>query len=427
MNIGVMGASLDSPNRGVSALGISLISLCLRSAPGAQVKLLVGNNKSETFRLTVDRSEHTIPMVYCRLSPRSSLQDHLLWILVLSLVFRVVPSLRASIIARNRWIRTIVEADVIGDIRGGDSFSDIYGMRLFIEGFLLIWTVLLVKRKLVMFPQTFGPYKTFIARSLAGYVLRRCSTVIARDKQSQQVAEQLLGRQGQVLLSPDVAFSLEATRPNPIALDPPRTGDSAVSIVGLNVNGLMYNGGYTRNNMFGLTLDYAAFVKSIAVAILDETDGELWLVPHTFAPAENVESDPEACRKLKDSLPPKLQQRVRIVTAEYNASEIKGVIGMCDFFIGSRMHSCIAALSQGVPCAAVAYSMKFRGVFESVGMQEWVVDGRQVTSDEAVRRVLDLYGQREQVRQRLNDEAAAARHRLTEVFHRLFSAIAVQA
>ena len=47
----------------------------------------------------------------------------------------------------------------------------------------------------------------------------------------------------------------------------------------------------------------------------------------------------------------------------------KAVIGQCDFFIGSRMHACIAALSQGVPCVGVAYSMKFAGVFDTVGME----------------------------------------------------------
>ena len=66
-----------------------------------------------------------------------------------------------------------------------------------------------------------------------------------------------------------------------------------------------------------------------------------------------------------------------IVDREYDQHEIKGVIGMCDFFVGSRMHACIGALSQGIPCVGVAYSMKFRGVFESVGVADWVVDSRQ--------------------------------------------------
>src|SRR5687768_12125484 len=125
MNICLMGASLRSSNRGVAALGVSLISLCLRAMPRAKVTLLISGNKPDTFRFTLDGTEHTIKTVYCRLSPRSRVHDHLLWILALSIVFRLAPVLRTSILTANAWIRTVAEADLIGDIRGGDSFSDI--------------------------------------------------------------------------------------------------------------------------------------------------------------------------------------------------------------------------------------------------------------------------------------------------------------
>ena len=114
-----------------------------------------------------------------------------------------------------------------------------------------------------------------------------------------------------------------------------------------------------------------------------------------------------------------MRSRVRVVTAEYDERRIKGVIGKCDFFIGSRMHSCIAALSQGIPCVGVAYSMKFKGVFETVGMGDWVVDGRTTNNDEAIRRILDLYAQRDAVRADLARQADAARSRLREVFAEL--------
>ena len=38
------------------------------------------------------------------------------------------------------------------------------------------------------------------------------------------------------------------------------------------------------------------------------------------------------------------------------------------------MHATIAALSSGVPCATVAYSLKARGVFASCGMAHAVAD-----------------------------------------------------
>jgi polysaccharide pyruvyl transferase WcaK-like protein len=181
----------------------------------------------------------------------------------------------------------------------------------------------------------------------------------------------------------------------------------------------MFNGGYTRDNMFGLKLDYPAFLSALVSALLQHHPVELWLVPHTYGAPDSVESDPEACRRVRDALPVDLHHRVRIVIGEYDCHEIKGVIGQTQFFVGSRMHACIAALSQGIPCVGVAYSRKFAGVFESVGMQEWVIDARTTSNADAVARMLELYQQRDLVRDSLRKRAAQAREKLTTLFRRL--------
>jgi polysaccharide pyruvyl transferase WcaK-like protein len=362
-----------------------------------------------------------VPVVNCRLSPKSRPCDHLVSIVFAALLYRLlpIPFLRKTISRATPWIAALDRADLVGDIRGGDSFSDIYGMGRFIHGFFLAWTVLLVKGRMVQFPQTFGPNKNPLARILARYLLKRSSVVIARDETSRQVAQALVGKSKEVWLSPDVAFSLEAVRPKNVQVDPSLEGPVAAGTIGINVNGLMYNGGYTRKNMFGLKLDYRGFLPDVIAALLAEHPGELWLVPHTYGPPESVESDPEACRKVREALPEPLQRRVRIVTGVYDAHEIKGVIGQFDFLIGSRMHACIAALSQGVPCVGVAYSRKFEGVFDSVGMHGWVVDGRTAENSQAVATVLDLYRKRNTVRESLSENAEKARARLKNVFHRI--------
>jgi colanic acid/amylovoran biosynthesis protein len=414
----IMGTPVECGNRGVLALGASLVNLCSQASDGGEVVLLLGNRDNRPASFRVGGELRSIPVVNARMSPRSRLRDHLFWILLMSMLYRLLPvaGIRAAIARSTPWIKTAAEADFVGDIRGGDSFSDIYGMRRFLLNFLMVWTVVLVKGTIVQFPQTYGPYMNPLARWLARFLLTRSSVIIARDQQSQKLAQELVGPEKEVLLCPDVAFSLESIRPERLELDPPFAGSVPPGVVGLNVNGLMYNGGYTRKNMFGLKLDYAAFLPQLVVALLREHPGEIWLVPHTFEPPGNVESDPEASRNLRDALPPELRTRIRIVTREYDQHEIKGVIGQCDFFIGSRMHSCIAALSQGVPCVGVAYSMKFAGVFETVGMETWVVDGRETTNEQAVARVLELYRQRDGVRAALLRRAEEARGRLQEVF-----------
>jgi polysaccharide pyruvyl transferase WcaK-like protein len=416
-----MGTPVDCGNRGVLALGASLVNLCSQASDGGEVVLLLGNRDNRPAWFRVGGRLRSIPVVNARMSPRSHPSDHLSWILLMAVLYRLLPvaGVRAAIAHSTPWIKTVAEVDYVGDVHGGDGFSDIYGTKGVLLGFLMDWTVLLVKGTMVQFPQTYGPYKTPLARWLARFLLRRSSVIIARDHLSQKLAQELVGSEKEVLLCPDVAFSLESIRPERLELDPPFAGSFPPGVVGLNVNGLMYHGGYTRKNMFGLKLNYATFLPQLVVALLREHPGELWLVPHTFAPDGDVESDPEASRNLRAALPPELRARVRIVVGDYDQYEIKGIIGQFDFFIGSRMHACIAALSQGIPCAGVAYSMKFAGVFGTVGAETWVVDGREATNEQAVARILDLYRQRAEMRDGLSQRAEEARTQLQDIFRNL--------
>jgi colanic acid/amylovoran biosynthesis protein len=420
MQTGILGTPVSAGNRGVLALGASLVNLC--ATDGREPVLILGHRDNQSVSFRIGGQVRPVRVVNCRLSPRARVSDHLAWIVVSALIYRVLPlrKLRRALSRWTPWIGALEMADIVGDVRGGDSFSDIYGMGRFYHGFLMAWTVILVKGSMVQFPQTYGPYQSRVARALARYILRQSSVVIARDEKSQQVAQELIGARRQVWLSPDVAFSLEAIHTATIDLDPPLNGPVPPGLMGLNINGLMYNGGYTRDNMFGLKLDYRSMLPALVKALLVDHPGELWLVPHMYGPSESVESDPEACRKVWEALPGALQSRVRIVTGEYDCHEIKGVIGQCEFFIGSRMHACIAALSHGIPCVGIAYSRKFEGVFDTVGMGEWVVDGRKVENQEAVARVLKLYKKRDEVRQELRGRADEAKRKVHDVFGRLF-------
>ena len=437
--VACLGIAVTSRNRGVLALGSSLIGLIVRSKQNVRPCYLIGHNRRETVSLELPGGTHTIAIVPARMSPRSRAADHLCTIVACSLVFRLIPirALRNFISKKVPWIQIAREALLVGDIRGGDSFSDIYGMRRFLNGFFMAWSIILIRGEIVQMPQTYGPFKSVFARVLARYLLIRSSRIIARDKESQRVAQTLIGHEKQVELSPDVAFSLEPKVPEEIECDGPadqregpswsgRVRVSAAALrracpIGINVNGLMFNGGYTRNNQFGLTMDYTAFVPRLVETLLCQSSADIWLIPHTYGAAGNVESDPEACRQVHESLPTDLRARVRVVTGDYDCNELKGIIGLCDFFIGSRMHSCIAALSQGVPCVGVAYSMKFRGVFESVGLADWVVDARSTSDSDAISAIVKFYENRGSVRGDLAAAADQARARLFRLFQNLLA------
>jgi len=257
-----------------------------------------------------------------------------------------------------------------------------------------------------MLPQTYGPFQGRIARVLARSILRRAEVVYSRDQEGLEYARQILGPTAahKARLSPDVAFVLDTRVPTDLGILPASELRAQGSIlVGLNVSGLLYSGGYTRDNMFGLKADYPDLVRQIAERLLDHQGVVVLLVPHVFPAADmECESDPNACRQVFEMLRPEYPGRVFLAHGRYDQAEVKHVIGLCDFFLGSRMHACIAALSQCIPAVGMAYSRKFHGVFESIGLQDCVADIRSSEQGEIEDLVSAIFARRQDIRQHLS-------------------------
>ena len=274
----------------------------------------------------------------------------------------------------------------------------------------------------VLLPQTYGPYKSRIARCFARWTLKRAPKQFARDLESQTVAAGLLGvsnPETEVPFSPDVAFTLEARKPAKVDFQPPIPPDDEKLLVGLNVSGLLERRSSSGENPFGFRCDYNEFVGKLATELLDRTDCRLLLIPHVFDPS--LQDDFSSCKTLQEKLGGAYPDRIHLLHGIYDQNEIKGVIGGCDFFMGSRMHACIAAASQGIATIGLAYSRKFQGVFDSAGVGEMVVDLTKVTTEEAVADCLRLFERRDEAAKELAERIPKVKETVREKVGALFT------
>lgn len=419
----LFGCSFDTGNRGVSALTAALVKLIVEARPSARVSLLIGNRDPRTHEIRINGHSHRVRVVNYRLSPRSSPREHLACILLSALLHKVVPipALRAWLVSHNHWLRALRRADFVGDIRGGDSFSDIYGLGRLILGAFPAVTAWLLNKRLVLLPQTYGPFRHPLAVFLARRILRYADVILSRDKDSVRTVQGLVG-DGKVRFCPDVAFLLDPIPPERLRVEPQLDLTEARPLIGLNVNGLIFNGGYTRRNMFGLKFDYRAFLPVLLDHLMQRTSAHVLLVPHTFGPPGNINSDRDAIHRLLRETGTKYAGRLHVLVGEYDQSGLKAIIGLCDFFIGSRLHACIAALSQGIPTLALSYSDKFAGVFQSAGIAEMVVDGRAALPEQILARSVEMFERRGEVASPLKLKAARLQGETREVFRELVGA-----
>lgn len=366
MKIILANASLQNGNRGCGALTYSYVALIdrlFRSA-GKSYEIWLSDAQIKDWAFNgvftmCDREYRVRDISY---PPRSFLRR------VLNL-FRMRRS-------------AFVHADCVLNVGQGDSYSDIYGVSRFKE---MDRANVLARRLGIPYcilPQTIGPFSTPTLLPEIRRSLRGAEQVMVRDRLSLEQVRQLVPS-CDVREYIDVAFFLPYEKII-------QTEDFVH--VGLNVSALLWHGGYTRQNQFGLKGDYSALIRGLVRQFLQDPRVKIHLMAHVCESSSNIENDYEIAYELWQEI-----QDARVVLAPFALDPVmaKSYIAGFDFFVGSRMHATIAAFSSGVPVVPLAYSRKFSGLFEETLNYRQVVDLRTLDNDATMAFVRTAFERRE--------------------------------
>jgi colanic acid/amylovoran biosynthesis protein len=369
--VGLLWHSLSSDNLGVGALTLSQIALARQAASkvGLQAAFVVVGTKGAN-------QTNTLPSGVRQQS---------------EFALRAFKAMDFSALTVFR------QCDLVLDIGEGDSFADIYGVKRLSMQVMAKWLAKLSGAQLILSPQTIGPFNSPIGRVLGKLGLAAASRVYVRDGLSRAYCKSLLPR-GEVHEAIDVAFALPFNKPAALPGQPVR--------VGLNVSGLLFNGGYDGRNQFGLALDYRAFVEDCCEYFTGLPGVETYLVPHVISEAHQVEDDWRASLSLIQRFP-----RLKLAPRFDSAVDAKSFISGMDYFSGARMHACIAAFSSGVPVIPVAYSRKFNGLFSALGYGR-IIDALVETRAAALASVTEGFAERASLRQHVAEGNNEAQRRL---------------
>lgn len=412
----LVGCPLDSGNGGVTALGYSAIANIVKRHP--EIEIFIQHNSGKQDKLIVDIEGQPIvlrPVFFHRSSSLLESQGLRLLGLLAPIVSKIPDFFRASLIRRFRLFAALVEVDAVLDVSGGDSFTSIYGEKVF-DGIAAIKMIAVNFRiPLYLLPQSYGPFTCQKHMNSARFILENARLIGCRDAHGKPLVSDLAPRvdSSRIIECPDIAFGMESVRSKGEAF---RRKCGADTLIGLNISGLLY----FNNKSFGLNFDYLDMIHRIVEWVIESTDADIVLVPHVVGTAKqhmvSEKSDVNAIEVLSRRYGDLME--TRIFTAEECADprEIKGIIGGCDFFMGARMHACIAAISQGIPTLCQAYSDKFTGVMSMVGMEDTVVDMRSITIDSLLRRFESELGKQDG-RQNMLDDMDEHKMRIESYFN----------
>ena len=301
-------------------------------------------------------------------------------------------------------------ADLMLDL-SGDSYRDPPG------GFALahhanLLASLAARTPYALVSQSLGPFRA-PNRPLARYFLNRARLLYVREKRTRDLLVALGVSADHIGLAPDVAFALPSASPEPIwkgeAWDPDRLARPWIAL-SLSDLALKLGAGKSGNV-------YLEEMARVSQHVRSRYGASVILVPHEINPPYYGSDDRSAGDALFEGLGrPSWMWPIR---GDYDPARLKGLIGECDAVVAARMHAGIAGLSSGIPTLVVAWSHKYRGVMEEIGLGDFVWD--QV---EGQRGVLDplfdrLWERRDPVRQRLLAYTEKARLEIAQMCARI--------
>lgn len=352
--IGFFGIQCDTANLGLAALAYSTIAILDDLVPPDVEFVMFSVNSDESISRMRSTLGVTRPV-------------------------RATQFWHKQPVAMARTLREVSRCEVVVDLTGGDSFSDIYGANRLLRKLVQKELALATRTPLVLGPQTYGPLRRAAWSPWYRHVVERAALVAARDDLSAQFVASLSDRP--VHLTTDVAVLLPWSPP-----------ERHEGLVAFNVSGLLWDGGYTGTNQFSLATDYRAYCHGVVEGLLAQ-GYDVQLLPHVLTRAweGGVEDDVAASKQLMRDHP-----ACTLAPAFNTPVEAKSHIASVEAFIGSRMHATIGAFTAGVATIPAAYSRKFAGFFGNLGYPV-LVDLVAADTRAAVEQTLELVEDRERL------------------------------
>ncbi len=369
-------APIRSGNKGCVALCYSVLYLVdfILSQRGIEYRLYLTESKEKEGKHSVNINGKTIQYESINYPMQNS------WI-------NTLKHIRKNL----RFYNIFKQADCIMDIGQGDSFADIYGASRFDKIDHIHRTARLLSKPYVLLPQTIGPFTNPAIRQKAIKSIIGASLVMTRDRLSLDYVKELAGDKPRVKEFIDVAFFLPYTKMD---------FDKDFVHVGLNISGLLWNGGYTRDNQFGLKTDYQQAIKKGVAWLLSKENVKVHLISHVATGERNVENDYEVAFDLWRSMH---HNRLVLAPLFFSPIDAKSYIAGMDFFMGARMHATIAAFSASVPVVPMAYSRKFNGLFIDTLSYSHLIDLKEDDENTMLTKVKEAFSHREDLQREIAD------------------------
>jgi len=247
------------------------------------------------------------------------------------------------------------------------------------------WEILVAKslrKPVVMFPNSVGPFRTQIGRILSKIALNNCDFVLVREPISYEVVKSLRVK-SPATLTYDTTLLLNSQ----LGSSPNNESKGTVGVsAGVYSHSLSEKRIHEYISAYAAALDKAIEKHGFSVVFL----------PHYVRGFRY--DDLEVCRLILSNM--KRADQASIVNAR-TVEEFRSLISQMSMVISSKMHPSVLAASAFVPSICVAYDHKQTGFFMTLGMNNCVIPFNEFSSERLLEKIDYAWSKRDDLRRSL--------------------------
>lgn len=226
---------------------------------------------------------------------------------------------------------------------------------------------------------SYGPVKSDYNCISADYMCNIIyDRIAAREKESKEALIQAVKVSKHIYLSPDIANLM------PYTVKKQDKKKVAVSVSHMIIK------------QWQSEESYLICISKLCQHIISNYGLEIVLIPNESQPG--MYNDCSVAKEIENYL---LEQNCHVKTldaARVCSMEIKNEIASSAVLIASRYHSCVAALSSGVPVIVAGWHYKYSELLELYGQGRWHVSQSSCTSFKLIKMFDELWNAREEMR-----------------------------
>jgi polysaccharide pyruvyl transferase WcaK-like protein len=344
---------------------IDVIKECF---PDADIKMLTKDIQTNLIKYPEDM---LLPSYYTNFWDGKNRVSAIMWILrnvleafiliINQFSFNIKPEKIVLSKRKKLVLKHIEKADVTVSIFG-EVMKDVFRYRMYFWLFLF-WLAQKRGSKMVIFPQSIGPFSIDISKKMMKWALKDAKIIAARDQDSVKVLKELFPGNTNIVFSPDVAFRQRPLKDISLEKYFP---DNTKEIIGVTISKLI-------KDETGKKGDYFNYIINAIKDIADPKTYKILIMPSNYKTNGQISADYEESLKAKEKLSELFDVAI-LENRPYFPDEYQTIQQKLKVLITTRMHVGIMATTTFIPVISINTQYKIRGYMQNIGIEEYCID-----------------------------------------------------